>query len=444
MKKLSYIFLFIVMALATGLHVKHRLSLGAQAYVYGFPLVLMDATQNADIAGMGVNRIGHRMTLPDHTFRAVVRPNNDTVYSIAWLDLSQQPQVLSLPDMGSRYYVMPFMDAWTNVFARLGSSTTGQQAGDYILVGPNWQGKLPDDIKVIKAPSNRVWLIGRSQLNGKQDLPALEKKLASIALTDLENFVQGRRFYSQKITKETGPDLMAEVEAMDEQDFFAKLNQQMAKQPPAKADAELLEQLEFIHIGPGLDFGKNLLLDPWIIAKGASMAKQKLQQQKNVDRSAVNGWAIIRDGIGRYGTDYKTRAYVALVGLGALPPEEASYPNTFKDSNGQRLNGHSRYRLHFKPGQTPPANAFWSITLYDRDGFMIANSINRYAIGDRDGLLYNDDGSLDIIIQQPATEIQNNWLPAPAGDFSITMRVYLPSKRFLSGGWQPPAVEKLP
>lgn len=444
MKKLSYIFLFLVLALAAALHVKHRLSLGAEAYIYGYPLVLMDATQRSSESTFGVNRLGHRLELPDHNFRAVVRPNNDTAYSIAWLDLSRGPQVLSLPDMGSRYYVMPFMDAWSNVFARLGSSTTGQKAGDYLIYGPDWKGSLPTEISAVQAPSNKVWLIGRSQINGSSDMPELQKKLSQMALTSLAEFNRGGKNYSRVITKLDKSNVLAEVDAMDSAEFFQRLNLLMAEQAAPVADAAQIERLDFIHIGSGLDFGKNVGVDPWLIARGAKLAKQALRDKKNEDRSGINGWAIVRKGIGRYGIDYKTRAFVAMIGLGALPPEEASYPNTFKDSSGDRLDGRYRYRLHFAPGELPPANAFWSLTMYDRDGFMVGNEIQRYSIGDRDKLHFNPDGSLDIFIQNSSHELSSNWLPSPSGEFSITMRVYLPSKRYLDGQWWPPSVKRLP
>lgn len=444
MKKLSYIFLFLVLALAAALHVKHRLSLGAEAYIYGYPLVLMDATQRSSESTVGVNQLGHRLELPDHNFRAVVRPNNDTAYSIAWLDLSGGPQVLSLPDMGARYYVMPFMDAWSNVFAQLGSSSTGQKSGDYLIYGPGWKGDLPADIPAVEAPTNKVWLIGRSQINGLDDMQKLQQKLSQMALTSLTEFNSGERHYSRVITELDKSNVLAEVDDMEPADFFQRLNRLMAEQTAPVADAAQLERLNFIHIGSGLDFKNNVGVDPWLIGNGAKLAKQALQDKKSEDRSGVNGWAIVRKGIGRYGIDYKTRAFVAMIGLGALPPEEASYPNTFKDSNGDRLDGNYRYRLHFAPGELPPAKAFWSITLYDRDGFMVDNKIQRYSIGDRDNLHFNPDGSLDIFVQSLSHELSDNWLPAPNGEFSITMRVYLPSKQYLDGQWWPPSVQRLP
>lgn len=164
---------------------------------------------------------------------------------------------------------------------------------------------------------------------------------------------------------------------------------------------------------------------------------------KNVDNigKIINGWGVALD-IGKYGTDYLKRATVAKIGIGANLPQDAVYPTAFVDSQNQKLNGKNKYVIHFDKNNLPPANAFWSITLYDQKSFLIPNSINRYALGDRDNLKYNKDGSLDIYIQNKPTNknIVSNWLPAPVGSFNLTMRIYWPKKSVLNGTWTPPAI----
>lgn len=174
------------------------------------------------------------------------------------------------------------------------------------------------------------------------------------------------------------------------------------------------------------------------------MANSKLQEIAETDRSTENNWAVVRNGIGVYGTDYNVRAFVSLIGLGALPPEEAAYPNAAKDGEGQPLSGKHAYRIHFDAGKTPPVDAFWSLTVYDEKGFLIENPIDRYTIGDRDALTFSSDGSLDILIQHERPEGNiSNWLPAPADDFAVTMRLYLPKPDFLDGHWKLPPIERL-
>ncbi len=427
---------------------------GAQVYLFGYSLVLMDTTkQSMTRSGQDrapLNHFTHIQYFPDHEFRQVVRPNNDTLYSTSWIDLSEEPLVLSVPAIADRYYVMPLMDAWTNVFASVGTRTTGTDAGHYIIAGPNWQGDVPRGLQLIRSPTNMTWLIGRIQTNTESDFAYVSKLQEQFTLMPLSAWGTGKPnqgyTVNQSETQAAQDNPSARVDAMSAEDFYSILSRLMGEQPPADIDRPMLQTLSKFGIEPGkpfeiekLGFVRRMLLE-----KSMEIARNKLGQAVDEDRSTENGWAVVRNGIGVYGDQYQVRAFVSLVGLGALPPEEAAYPNSSKDSNGRPLSGEHRYRIHFEADKTPPVDAFWSLTVYDQNGFLVDNPIKRYAIGDRDSLKFNDDGSLDVWIQhgQPEGDI-SNWLPAPSGAFAVTMRLYVPKPEFLNGSWRLPAVERI-
>jgi len=454
-KRLILIIALLVILSALGIrHAVNIVKDGAQAYLYGYPLVLMDATRQTHTqpeTGRGlVNHFAHVSGFPDHNFRQVVRPNNDTLYSNSWLDLTSEPLVLSVPDTAGRYYVMPFMDAWTNVFASVGSRITGTETGDYLVAGPNWHGETPSDLKLIRSPTNISWLIGRIQTNGKKDFSNVHNLQRQFFLTPLSRWGRGNANPGFFITNDNqniaSENPSARVKQMPAGEFFAHLCRLMGFLPPAEADGPVLQILAKFGMSPGkvYDIEQLGVVRRFLLKKAVEISRQKLSEMSTQDRSSENNWAVVREGIGVYGTAYNIRAFVALIGLGALTPAEAAYPNSQLDQNGDPLSGQHRYRIHFEAGQTPPVDAFWSLTMYNEQGFLIDNPIRRYALGDRDELQYNSDGSLDIFIQhQQLTENESNWLPAPAGKFAVTMRLYLPKAEFLSGAWQLPFIEKI-
>ncbi|MBU3915690.1 DUF1254 domain-containing protein [bacterium] len=428
---------------------------GAQAYLFGYSLVLMDSTRQVmtdPLSGRApINHFAHIQSFPDHNFRQVIRPNCDTLYSTAWIDLSPEPLILSVPDTAGRYYVMPFMDAWTNVFATIGNRTTGTGPGHYLVAGPEWRGSIPDDVKVVRSPTNMTWLIGRIQANGVNDFPNVYRLQKGFTLTPLSRWNQ--RAANPGIMKIDDPsaikktkDPSAIVERMEAGEFFAILSRLMKEQPPANADAPVLKTLAKFGIEAGKPYQINELgiARRALLKKSMEIARGKLKEIADSDRSSENNWAVIRDGIGVYGTNYNVRSFVSYFGLGALMPAEAAYPSSEKDREGLLLSGKHRYRLHFEAGKTPPVGAFWSLTMYDKRGFLIDNPIRRYAIGDRDPLRFNEDGSLDILIQHNRpTQGESNWLPAPAEPFAVTLRLYLPKEEFLNGSWKLPPIERI-
>jgi hypothetical protein len=388
-------------------------------------------------------------TFPDPSMTDVVSPNADTLYSTAWLDVSLEPIVLSLPEMGDRYYLMPMLDAWTNVFASPGTRTTGTDKQDFAISGPGWKGKLPQGLNPMPAPTNMVWIIGRTQTNGTVDYPAVHAIQKQYKLTPLTAWGNSYKLpdnvpVEKQVDTKTAP--VEQVARMDAVTFFSRLNALMKTQPPTPADAASLKRFAMIGIAPGAAFdirkfdleiveGLNQSIDAARTKIGAEL---KTTIGKN-----VNGWDVMTN-TGRYGTNYLLRAVVAQFGLGANLPEDAIYPRAATDTDGNSLTGANRYTIDFAKGQLPQVGAFWSVTAYNSKQFFEENSIHRYAIGDRDKLKENGDGSLTLYVQHesPGTNKESNWLPVPKGQFNLVMRLYWPNKDIIDGAWIIPPIKR--
>ena len=364
------------------------------------------------------------------------------------------PWVFEMPANDKRYELMPFMDAWTNVFASPGSRTSGNQGATYLLAGPQWQGTVPKDMTLLKSTTDMVWLIGRTQTNGTADYATVHELQNRLRLTkwNTPTGLASVGTDSEKLAPpawqaSTEPALppVAQISAMSTLEFFNRLMQLMVSNPPAPEDAPMLARLALLEIRPGqavaLKWHQHLSF-----ALGRWIARQRVM--KALNNKAIDGsWSVPPLNLGRYGTDYNTRAAVAMVGLGANLPEDAIYPNTALDHEGKPLNGQHRYRMHFAANALPPVKAFWSITAYGADEFLIDNPIQRFALGDRDPLVFNADGSLDIWIQATppdSKEVHANWLPVQKGrPFLLNARLYWPEDRALNGPWKMPVVERL-
>jgi len=438
---------------------KEGLEAGVEAIAYGFPLVIMDATcrKLTNVATAGpeaapVNQFAHMPKFPDASFKDVVRANVDTLYSSACLDLSKEPIVLSVPDTKGRYYLMPMVDAWTNIFASPGKRTTGTKAGHFAITGPGWTGSLPAGVSELKSPTNLVWIIGRTQTNGPSDYAAVHAIQKQYKLTPLASF--GKPYTPSQATVDPAVDMkVAPVDAvmkLGTTAFFDRMAALMKQNPPPAADAPVLAKLAKIGIVPGEKFDPSKL-DPAIakgLEKALPVALEKLTAASKETGEAVNGWRVPSMKLGDFGTDYGTRAVVALVGLGANLAADAVYPSAFVDGEGKTLSGANRYVLHFDKGQEPPVRAFWSVTMYNPESFFVANPINRYAVSSWMPFKRNADGSLDLYIQKesPGKDKEANWLPAPDGEFNVTMRMYWPTEKapsIMDGTWKPPALKKV-
>jgi hypothetical protein len=443
--RLIGVVLFIVFALsrASAAPQDDTVRLAQDAYIFGFPLVIMGLTEEVSLTRSELNQFEHLREFPDYTFRTVVRPNADTLYSIAWLDTGTEPVILSVPNTGDRYYLMQFMDAWTNTFAVPGTRTTGNRAGNFAIVGPKWNGRLPQGVTVLHSPTSMVWLVGRIQTNTPSDYPFVRSLQDQFHLTRFSDWGKPTKPAVQGVKPDsTRRTPSAEIDKMDAATFFGHLCRLMQRNPPAAADAPLVRRMAKIGIEPAerFDFTRFSAETRQAIERGVADARQALFESLPAGKK-VDGWSIRYD-MGKYDVDYSRRAQVARMGLGANLPEDAIYPRTLVDADGSPLEGSRRYVVHFDKGQLPPVNAFWSLTVYDSRGFFSENPIGRYAIGDRDHLRYNPDGSLDLYIQhaRPGAEKESNWLPAPIESFEMALRLYWPKPNVLDGTWTPPPI----
>src|SRR5262245_53540284 len=430
-------------------------SLGKQAYDYGLPLleflrVRREQTSVRCPDGRGnapVNSFSNAQGFATASDRTVVAPNTDTLYSLAHLDLARGPIVLRHPDMGKRYYSFELVDPYTNVIAIPGAREDGRRAGSFVI---SWKGgkpkaDLPRGARLIKSKYRRVWVIGRTLAGGPADQRKARKLMRQYTLRRLDG---KKRTFPKGCTPGTPAKFPTPT---DGPGFIAALNDAMQSNPPPKRDAPLLGQLKPLGVGPGLS-PESAGLPPDVLAALYDGVAQEAASLPTATRLSIlnqarqtAGWLLPAANIGRYGTDYLFRAQVALVGLGANTPNEAIYPTGVTDADGALLTGVHRYRLTFPPGQAPPARYFWSVTMYDSTGYLVANPIDRYSIGpSHPPLVKQPDGSIVIAIQHdPPSEPGVNWLPSPTGSFRLNLRLYGPSVAARTGAGRPPGVVRV-
>ena len=429
--------------------------IATSAYLYAYPLIIMEITRRlstnvADTSRFGkapMNQFGNLPAFPDATFTDVVRPNADTLYSFVWFDVSKEPLLISVPNSGGRYYLLPMLDMWTGVFESTGARTTGTNAQLLALAGPGWQGHVPAEGVLIHSPTAMGWIIGRTQTNGKADYDAVHKFQAGLIATPLSQWGKAYRPPPGKINPDwdmkTPPT--EQVEKLSAAQYFSLFTELTKLNLPHAEDYPILHQMQRMGIEPGKLFAfdkaspdvQRALTD----AGPAALKKIKAQFLKAGIASA--GWRTNLTAVGTYGADYLARAGVAFAGLGANTIEDAVYPTAIADADGKPFDSNDRYVLHFNKDQIPPVHGFWSLTMYNEKQAFAANPIDRYAIGDRDKLAFGPDGTLDLYIQResPGQDKEANWLPAPAsGPFTMNMRLYWPKPEVLYGNWMPPGV----
>ena len=415
--------------------------LAAQAYLYGYPLLETERLQDE---APGTNTLIALTSYVDPEQRLVVAPNVDTLYTLAYLDLSEGPVVLSHPDMADRYFGFQLMDPYTNVVGYIGSRTTGSEAASYAIVwedGP--QGEIPPDAEAIVVPYADIWLLGRTAAGDEADQQEAVALMRQYTITAPG---EPPTYPIEDFDTTTSAPLPAGIDALD------AISAAMVASPPPTDDADKLAELARVGVGPGLEVSDADLspASQWAAQAAVRTISALLGPLVSVAQYAMaarnDGWASPDPAIGDYGTDYLLRAGVAKIGLGANTPEEAYYATAFLDENLRRLNGRHSYQLHFEPGQEPPADAFWSITVYDSDGFLVPNEQEIYAVSSTGSgdLVYQEDGSIDIVFSQEDPQDPTvNWIPVPDGAFRVYLRVYVPQDAVLEGDWVVPGIERI-
>jgi hypothetical protein len=388
---------------------------------------------------------------PDASFRDVTAPNADTLYTTAFIDVGDEPWVLDQPDMGDRYFLLPMLSGWTDVFEVPGTRTTGGGARTFLITGPGWTGTVPDGMTEVRSPTAIVWMLGRIYCTGTpEDYAAVHALQDAFKLQPLGTW--GQDYVPPAGTVDPSIDMKTpvrdQVNALTATQYFAMLAELMKRNPPAAADAPTLERLATIGLAPGqapdaARFGGR--------ADGRlpelSYDRIKLHYlTRDGDMTRQNGWTYTKVA-GTYGTNYLQRALIAAIGLGANRPEDAIYPTSLKPSALESYDGANKYVMRFEKDAMPPVKGFWSLTMYDEQMFFVANPIDRYSMSVRTNPTYESDGSLVIYIQNesPGADREANWLPAPPGRFHLMLRLYWPDEArpsILDGSWTIPQVTK--
>ena len=360
--------------------------------------------------------------------------------------MTKEPVIVSAPDTGGRYYLLPMLDMWTDVFASPGWRTTGTQAGNFLITPPGWNGDTPSGMTRIDAPTPYVWIIGRTKTDGPQDYDAVHKIQAGYKITPLsQNYSPPTVTIDPSVDMKTPPKV--QVDTMPAEKYFAYAAELLKVIPPHITDQPMIAQLKKIGLEPGKSFEWDKV-SPAIrkaLESTPEDAQRLMAWKLPTLARVVNGWSMNTDTMGVYGNYYLKRAIVAQLGLGANLPEDAIYPANLADESGKPLDGTNKYTLHFDKDNMPPASAFWSVTLYDSEGFQVANPLNRFAVSSWMPFKYNADGSLDLYFQNesPGTDKETNWLPAPKSAFNLLLRMYAPKAEALTGKWNPTPVTRV-
>jgi hypothetical protein len=417
------------------------------AYIFGYPLVTMEMTRriitNVEKVEGSRGPMGELIRLrryPDATYRDITAPNADTLYTTAFLDVGDEPWVLDQPDMGDRYFLLPFLDGWTEVFAVPGARTTGGGAKTFLITGPGWTGTVPEGMQELRAPTALVWLLGRIYCTGTQeDYAAVHALQDAFKLQPLSTL--GTDYTAPACRVDASIDMKTptrdQVNAMSSTEFFT-----------LAADADAVAAFAAIGLEPGKDLDAARIKAEWDKLMPDVAYKKIMLHFVDSDGNMKkeNGWAYTTVA-GNYGTNYIQRALVTAIGLGANKPQDAIYPTSLKPNLLEEYSGAHKYTLTFPKGQTPPVKGFWSLTMYDENMFFVANPINRYSMSIRTNPKTEADGSLVIYIQNenPGADKEANWLPAPEGKFHLMLRLYWPDENkpsVIDGSWKPPAVVK--
>jgi hypothetical protein len=447
---------------------KEAIEIASEAYIYGYSLITTEVTrvQMTNVAKVDalhgpMGQFINVLRYPPADYRGVSAPNADTLYSVAWVDVGREPAVFSHPDMGKRYYLLPMYSLWMPVIESPGSRTTGEKAATYLITGPNWRGEVPQGMTQIKSPTRYMLILGRIYANGTEaDYKIVNQVQQELKIVPLSAYGKPFTYVAPPVDPNPGFSMTDKpqdvIVRMSTSEYFNRMARLMGGDaPPAAEDAPIVAKMAKIGIVPGqrFDITKLDLAVQEAIQDLPKTALAKIVAQATGESKLVNGWKIGGVMTGRYGTNYFARALIAAIGWPANLSEDAVYPTTFVDENGDKLSGANKYTLTFPKGQTPPADGFWSITMYFDDGgwWFYPNPLNKLTESMRDHPKFNDDGSLTLYFQHesPGADKEANWLPSPAGEFLLTMRLYWPREKSPTilplgeGDWAPPAVQKV-
>ena len=422
---------------------------------YAYPLVIMkisrDLMLNSPLRPRTPDNhliLFKQLAQPENT--AVVLGNRDTLYTVAWIDLSEGPVAFSIPDMGDRYFVMPLLDAWTNTFESLGSRTTGEGAQRYVLyrrgeAEPNVPGYTP-----IEAPTSMVWLTGRIEVQGDSDLSAAQKIQSQYEMISFSEGLTGTDPFQDREPTFVGAQIGLPVPhslGMSASDYYDTFLEMLSTNPPLPADQTFVETVAaklfdiesvdaFSDVEPSVQE---------LLTAGLTHQQSYLQATFAEGSAQDKPWILNKQEMGTWGTDYATRAYWAVWGLGANLVEDAIYGVTQLDANLDQLSGKQRYEMYFQPGDIPQVRGFWSLTAYDIEGYLEQNEWRRYQVGQNYDIQPDSQGGLRIVLSstKPANVGEENWLPVPVGDFKLLFRMYWPDPSVLAPSYELPSITKL-
>jgi len=490
------------------LHTEGAVRDAVDAYIYGYPLVTFDMArkQQTNVAKPDEQHAPMNQMIKMRTYLPIdnhccAAPNADTLYTIAWLDVYNEPLMLSIPEIRDRYYIVPLLDGFSEVIKVISSIDDGAKAQTLAITGPGWSGTLPDGVTEVKSSTAIVWLLGRIYSTGTpEDYKVVNDIQDQFKLVPLSAW--GKPYTPPPVVVDPDFDMKtaarAQINSMDIYTYFNYLARLLKTNPPKPEDAAMVAKLVSIGLVPGEDFDPSKLralegqadgaipaiaqgelgTEPDVHAQAhftqgvGTISDQDFDTSKlgSLDRKLIklvpkigllkmalrmkqqpttNGWLYFTEGVGSWGTDYLLRGMGNLLGPGWNHAEDAVYPLALKDVDGNAYDGsRGNYVMHFDKGALPPVDGFWSLTMYDNDLFFVPNAIDRYNLSQRDTFVTNPDGSVDLYIQtdSPGKDKEANWLPAPSGEFKLILRVYGPSKTppsILDGSWVPPEVKRV-
>ena len=490
------------------LHTEGAVRDAVDAYIYGYPLITFDMARKQqtnvdrpDEQHAPMNQMIKMRTYLPIDNHCCAAPNADTLYTIAWLDVYNEPLILTIPEIKDRYYIVPLLDGFSEVIKVISSINDGSKAQTLAITGPGWSGTLPDGVIEVKSTTAIVWLLARIYSTGTpEDYKIVNDIQDQFELVPLSAY--GKPYTPP--AGEVDPDFdmktaaRALVNNMDVYAYFDYLARLLKTNPPKPEDAEMVEKLVKIGLVPGEDFDPSALLgveaqviqtvpavafgelgtEPDVHARAhfsqgvGDISEQNFDTSKlgALDKKLIklapkigllkmamklkqtettNGWLYFTEGVGNWGTDYVLRGMGNLLGPGWNRAQDAVYPLALKDEDGNDYDGSKyNYVMHFDKGMLPPVDGFWSLTMYDKDLFFVPNAIDRYNVSQDDTFITSPDGSVDLYLQadSPGADKEANWLPAPRGEFKLVLRVYGPSKTqpsILDGSWSPPPVKRV-